>query len=128
MHHIALHVADMAAARRFYVDIMGYTIEWEPDADNLYLTMGSDNLALHKGDAGSAGSQRLDHVGVVVANAADVAVWEAYLRLHAVEILAATRTHRDGATSCYVRDFSGAALQIIHHPPISSTLAKLAHT
>ena len=125
MHHVALHVADMAEARRFYVDIMGYTVEWEPDADNLYLTMGSDNLALHKGDTGGTGAQRLDHVGLIVEQAADVAAWESYLRHHQVEILAATRTHRDGATSCYVRDFCGAALQIIHHPPIAPTLAKL---
>jgi catechol 2,3-dioxygenase-like lactoylglutathione lyase family enzyme len=125
MHHVALRVADMIAARRFYVDIMGYAIEWEPDADNLYLTMGCDNLALHKGDTVGSGAQRLDHIGFVVESAADVAAWETYLRAHQVEILAATRTHRDGATSCYVRGFCGTALQIIHHPPISPTLAKL---
>ena len=34
--------------RRFYVDLLGFEIEWEPDADNVYLSSGHDNLALHR--------------------------------------------------------------------------------
>ena len=124
LHHVALHVADMAAVRAFYVDLLGYQVEWEQDADNLYLTCGCDNLALHSGEA-AQGPQRLDHLGIVVAEASDVSLWEAYLQAHQVPILAATRHHRDGATSCYVRDPAGNAVQIIHHPPISPALATL---
>ena len=122
IHHVALFVPDLAAVRRFYVDLLGYTVEWEPDADNLYLTCGNDNLALHRGEA-PHGKQRLDHIGVVAAAADDVQQWEAYLEAHGVPIVATTRTHRDGATSCYVRDPAGTVVQIIHHPPIAPRLA-----
>ena len=123
LHHVALVVQDMAQARHFYVDLLGYTVEWQPDAENLYLTCGTDNLALHLGKA-PEGAQRLDHLGIVVAAAEHVAAWEAYLSGHGVTIVAATRHHRDGATSCYVRDFEGTVVQIIHHPPIAPRLAK----
>ena len=121
LHHIALFVPDLATAQHFYVDLMGYTVEWAPDADNLYLTSGNDNLALHRGEP-PAGKQRLDHIGIILAEAADVALWEAFLRAHEVEIVAPTKKHRDGATSCYVRDPAGTVLQIIHHPPIVDRL------
>src|SRR5689334_18011580 len=58
LHHVAVFVSDMAAARHFYVELLGFREEWEPDADNLYLTSGADNLALHRGDP-PAGKQRL---------------------------------------------------------------------
>lgn len=124
LHHVALFVPDMAAARRFWVELLGYEVEWEPDADNLYLTCGSDNVALHRGDAPS-GKQRLDHVGVVVAEAAHVAAWEAFLQDQGVEVVAATKKHRDGATSCYVRCPAGTVVQVIHHPPIAPRLGRL---
>ena len=34
--------------KRFYVDLLGFEVEWEPDADNVYLSSGIDNLALHR--------------------------------------------------------------------------------
>ena len=34
--------------KRFYVDLLGFAVEWEPDADNVYLSSGIDNLALHR--------------------------------------------------------------------------------
>ena len=34
--------------KRFYVDVLGFAVEWEPDPDNVYLTSGRDNLALHR--------------------------------------------------------------------------------
>ena len=26
--------------KRFYVELLGFDVEWEPDADNVYLTLG----------------------------------------------------------------------------------------
>ena len=124
LHHVALIVEDIPQAQHFYVDLLGYQVEWQPDADNLYLTQGSDNLALHRGTA-PTGAQRLEHLGIIVATAAAVGDWERYLRAHDVEVIASTRTHRDGATSCYVRDPAGTAVQFIHHPPIAPRLAQL---
>ena len=120
LRHLALNVRDFAAMRRFYVDLLGFAVEWEPDADNLYLSSGIDNLALHRSAAASRASDgALDHLGLIVRTADDVDQWAAYLERHGVTITAKPRTHRDGARSCYFSDPDGNTIQIIHHPPIS---------
>jgi catechol 2,3-dioxygenase-like lactoylglutathione lyase family enzyme len=48
IRHVALYVADLEAAERFWVDVMGYAVEWRPDPDNVYLHGARDNLALHR--------------------------------------------------------------------------------
>jgi catechol 2,3-dioxygenase-like lactoylglutathione lyase family enzyme len=64
MRHVALNVNDVGACERFYVGLLGMTVEWRPDADNVYLTSGNDNLALHRAPGVAGGqSQRLDHIG-----------------------------------------------------------------
>jgi catechol 2,3-dioxygenase-like lactoylglutathione lyase family enzyme len=124
LRHLALNVRDLPAMKLFYVDVLGFAVEWEPDADNVYLTSGADNLALHRAD-GSAGAgspasaSPLDHLGLIVRTADDVDQWAAYLEGHGVAIDAKPRTHRDGARSCYFRDPDGNRVQIIHHPPIA---------
>jgi len=54
LRHLALNARDLAAMKQFYVDVLGFAVEWEPDADNIYLSSGIDNLALHRA-AGHAG-------------------------------------------------------------------------
>ncbi len=123
LRHLALNARDLESMKRFYVDLLGYGVEWEPDPDNVYLTSGRDNLALHRAaaNAGDAarGAQALDHLGVVVSRPEDVDRWAAFLDEHGVPIVARPKTHRDGARSCYVKDPDGNTVQIIHHPPIS---------
>jgi catechol 2,3-dioxygenase-like lactoylglutathione lyase family enzyme len=121
LRHLALNVRDLPAMKRFYTDLLGYTVEWEPDQDNVYLSSGIDNLALHKttepsGQAAGA----LDHLGMIVRSADDVDRWAAFLTSRGVALDMAPRTHRDGARSCYFRDPDGNKVQIIHHPPIAS--------
>ncbi len=48
MRHVALCVSDLSACEHFYVELMAMTVEWRPDEDNVYLTSGNDNLALHR--------------------------------------------------------------------------------
>ena len=48
LRHLALNVRSLVEMKRFYVDLLGFTIEWEPDPDNVYLSSGIDNLALHR--------------------------------------------------------------------------------
>jgi len=130
LRHLALRVHDLDAMKRFYVDLMGFAIEWEPDADNVYLTSGTDNLALHRAPelaipieddatAPPPPGGALDHLGLIVRSADDVDRWAAFLESRGVAIAAKPRTHRDGARSCYFRDPDGNSIQIIHHPPIS---------
>ncbi len=123
MRHVALNVADIAACERFYVDLLGMSVEWRPDPDNVYLTSGNDNLALHcVPDAGVplAGSQRLDHIGFFLSSPDQVDDWYEFLNAGNVEIMAPPRTHRDGARSFYCRDPAGTVVQVIFHPPLIS--------
>ena len=123
LRHLALNVRDLDAMRRFYIDLLGFAVEWEPDDDNLYLSSGIDNLALHRSAHPSTGSGRadgaLDHLGLIVRTADDVDRWAAFLEGNGVTLDAKPRTHRDGARSCYFSDPDGNKLQIIHHPPIA---------
>src|SRR5262249_32518443 len=104
LRHLALNVRDIGAMKRFYVDLLGFAVEWEPDPDNIYLSSGIDNLALHRapgaaaggriaamrgaapaGDSGSAPSV-LDHLGLIVRSAGDVDRWAAFLESRGVEL------------------------------------------
>jgi catechol 2,3-dioxygenase-like lactoylglutathione lyase family enzyme len=120
LRHLALNACDLDAMKRFYVDVLGFHVEWEPDPDNVYLTSGRDNLALHRTAAPrSSAGQALDHLGIIVPHAEDVDRWAAFLESRGVTIVARPKTHRDGARSCYVTDPDGNTVQIIYHPPIS---------
>src|SRR3954462_9330680 len=86
LRHLALHARDLDAMKRFYIDVLGFAVEWEPDADNVYLTSGRDNLALHRAADRAATGQALDHLGLVVLNAGDVDRWAAFLESRGVRI------------------------------------------
>jgi catechol 2,3-dioxygenase-like lactoylglutathione lyase family enzyme len=120
LRHLALNVRDLPAMKRFYVELLGFTVEWEPDAENVYLSSGIDNLALHRAPGTpAAGRGALDHLGLLVRRPEEVDRWASFLEAHGVAMDAKPRTHRDGARSCYFRDPDGNSVQIIHHPPIS---------
>ncbi|MGB5260541.1 MAG: VOC family protein [Gammaproteobacteria bacterium] len=120
MRHVALNVSDMDACEHFYVGLLGMSVEWRPDPDNLYLTSGNDNLALHRAGSEPSGSgQRLDHIGFFIASPEQVDEWHDFLKSSSVVINAPPRTHRDGARSFYCRDPDGNTVQIIYHPPIA---------
>jgi catechol 2,3-dioxygenase-like lactoylglutathione lyase family enzyme len=119
LRHVALNVRDIGVCEHFYVDLLGMAVEWRPDADNVYLTSGNDNLALHRVDeTAAAAGQRLDHVGFFIASPEQVDDWHNFLKANEVVIKATPRTHRDGARSFYCADPEGTIVQIIFHPPI----------
>ena len=119
LRHVALNVRDIGICEHFYVDLLGMAVEWRPDADNVYLTSGNDNLALHRvDDTAAAAGQRLDHVGFFIASPEQVNDWHNFLKANEVVIKATPRTHRDGARSFYCADPEGTIVQIIFHPPI----------
>jgi catechol 2,3-dioxygenase-like lactoylglutathione lyase family enzyme len=138
LRHLALNAEHLEDMTRFYVDLLGFAIEWQPDPDNVYLSSGLDNLALHRATPIAAGgstagrsgasppaeasaprAQALDHLGLIVRTPDDVDRWAGYLEGRGVTMAAKPRTPRDGARSCYFRDPDGNRVQIIHHPPIS---------
>ena len=122
LRHLALQVTSFEAMKRFYVDLLGFRVEWEPDADNVYLTSGTDNLALHRSKGiTKTENSALDHFGLVVRVPAEVDAWASFLERAGVSIIVPPRNHRDGARSCYFFDPDGNRIQIIYHPPISLT-------
>ena len=121
MRHAALFVSDLDATCAFYTDLLGMEIEWQPDADNIYLTSGNDNLALIRRPPGVLSDpQRLDHIGFVIDQMDQVDEWFVHLKQAGVETLSEPKTHRDGARSFYCRDPDGTTVQLIFHPPISA--------
>ena len=121
LRHVALQVRDLEACERFYVDLLGMRVEWRPDPDNVYLTGGHDNLALHRyaGPPAEPAQQRLDHIGFMLGNIEQVDRWYEFLTANAVRIAKEPRTHRDGARSFYCFDPDGNIVQIIYHPPLA---------
>jgi len=121
MRHVALTVRDLEGCERFYVDLLGMRVEWRPDPDNVYLTGGNDNLALHREPREGQRDQlqRLDHIGFVLDTPAMVDRWHDYLAANDIKIVKAPRTHRDGARSFYCQDPDGTLVQMIYHPPLA---------
>jgi len=119
LRHVALFVENFAETEKFYTQLMGMSVEWRPDDENVYLTSGNDNLALHKVDSTQEGG-KLDHIGFFIEDIAAIDRWHDYLSGKEIKILTKPRTHRDGARSFYCLDPSGTRVQIIYHPPISN--------
>ena len=123
LRHVALFVRDFEACEHFYTALLGLQVQWRPDDDNLYLTSGSDNLALHRAGIDQPrdeAAQRLDHIGFVVECADHVDAWYAFLSEQGVRMRSEPGTHRDGARGFYCYDPDGTLVQIIHHPPVTA--------
>ena len=119
MRHVALNVLDLELVEKFYVELLGFKVEWRPDAKNVYLTSGVDNLALHVVANISDRGQRLDHTGIIVDQIDQVDLWYEFLLENGVKMASEARTHRDGARSFYCHDPEGTVVQVIFHPPLS---------
>jgi catechol 2,3-dioxygenase-like lactoylglutathione lyase family enzyme len=122
LRHVALNVRDVDISMHFYQEVLGFALEWRPDPDNVYLTSGMDNLALHKaaGITLDNPDQHLDHFGFVVGRPEEVDAWADRIRQKGILLERAPRTHRDGARSFYFLDPDSNRIQIIYHPLISA--------
>ncbi len=119
LRHLALKVADVRRSVDFYRRVFGMKVVWEPDADNVYLSSGCDNLAIHRGNAGDDAAQRMDHLGFIVPTIADVeAGWE-WVKQNGIEVVNPLKHHRDGSVSFYIRDPDGNVIQALYEPTIS---------
>lgn len=126
LHHIALYASNFDDCEYFYTQLLGMTIDWRPDADNLYLTSGNDNFALHRApaDFALAKHQRLDHIGFFLTERDDVDSWHLFLQNNGVKIKAKPKDHRDGTRSFYCADPDDNTVQMIYMPKISTNHLK----
>jgi len=127
LRHLALFIPDALFDRtiRFYREGMGMAVDWQPDADNVYLSSGMDNVALHRAIDGRVvdlATSSLDHLGFCVPSAEVVEAWHARLsegaQAWSLADVGATKRHRDDSTSFYFRDPAGHLVQIIHIPSL----------
>lgn len=116
LHHVALYVKKLEECTQFYVDLLGMKLNWQPDNDNVYLSSGNDNFALHRAPINFQPDkhQRLDHIGFFLRERGEVDNWHVYLREHGVLIKAAPKDHRDGTRSFYFADPDGNIVQMIY--------------
>ncbi len=121
LRHAALFVERLEACVEFYTTLLGMRVEWQPDPDNVYLTSGNDNLALHRRTGAAGAGQRLDHIGFIIDRMGDVDRWHARLKEAGVTLRSDPRTHRDGARSFYCEDPDGTVVQLIYHPPLAQS-------
>ena len=121
LRHAALYVRDVDRSLAFYRDVLGMELEWKPDEENVYLTSGSDNLALHQLPAGRepGAVQMLGHIGFAVRSRDDVDAWARRVEKMGVELAKRPKTHRDGSRSFYFYDPDRILIQLIYHTPIS---------
>jgi catechol 2,3-dioxygenase-like lactoylglutathione lyase family enzyme len=130
LRHLALRVIDLQRSRRFYERFLGMKVIWEPDAENVYFSSGSDNLALHQIPASEqkryqAGSgQFLDHFGVIVESREAVDDMFADVQCdgdrYGAVIVKPPTLHRDGSYSFYFTDPDGNVIQALYEPTISN--------
>jgi catechol 2,3-dioxygenase-like lactoylglutathione lyase family enzyme len=125
VRHVALRVKDLHRSLEFYTTVLKFKTEWHPDPKNVYLTSGSDSLALHQIDRTeeislpSETTIGLDHFGFFVAKAEEVDEWAKELEERGIALVQKPKMHRDGARSLYFRDPDGNLIQILHHPAVS---------
>jgi catechol 2,3-dioxygenase-like lactoylglutathione lyase family enzyme len=123
MRHIALKVRDVARSKSFYQDTLGMKVVWEPDPQNVYLSSGCDNIALHEVSenfAMSAVERQLDHLGFVVETIERVRELQEEFQAKGVKIVHPFKIHRDGSASFYCADPDGIVIQMLYEPQLSS--------
>jgi catechol 2,3-dioxygenase-like lactoylglutathione lyase family enzyme len=127
MRHIALKVRSAARSKEFYQDILGMTVVWQPDAQNVYLSSGCDNIAIHEVSDNflkSAEERQLDHLGFVVESVDRVKELEGSFRARGVTIVHPFKIHRDGSASFYCADPDGIVIQMLYEPQLSAQTIK----
>ncbi|HEX2226326.1 MAG TPA: VOC family protein [Candidatus Binatia bacterium] len=122
MRHIALKVRSATRSKAFYCECFGMNVVWEPDPENVYLSSGCDNIAIHEVSAdfpSTATELQLDHLGFIIESSERVKELEQEFLSRGVKIIQQFKVHRDGSASFYCADPDGIVIQILYEPTLS---------
>ena len=114
IQHLNLTVRDLARARAFYVDTLGFR-ETFAKGETIWLDAGGDLLGLSRGEPSV--SDGFGHFGFRVDSGAEVDAWVAQLRANGAPIEKGPYDRSDGR-SVYFRDPDGHLLEIFWVDPV----------
>ncbi|HTO08238.1 MAG TPA: VOC family protein [Myxococcota bacterium] len=113
IQHLNLSVADLARARAFYTDVLGFELSFAK-GDTVWLDAGGDLLGLSEGARPEA--HGFEHFGFMVDGPAEVDRWSEQLRAHGVTLEKGPYDRSDGR-SVYFRDPDDHLLEIFWVDP-----------
>jgi catechol 2,3-dioxygenase-like lactoylglutathione lyase family enzyme len=124
LRHVALRVRDVEVSQQFYERLFDMKIVWQPDLENVYLSTGYDNLALHqispeeRDQFNLSQVHPLDHLGFLMDSPESVdALYKEATGLGII-IVKPLKRHRDGSYSFYLNDPDENTIQVLFEPTI----------
>ena len=124
LRHLALRVRDVQVSQAFYERLFDMKVVWHPDSDNVYLSTGVDNLALHqvpKEDFEkfpASPNHPLDHLGFLMDSPESVNALFQEVTALGVTIVHPPKRHRDGSFSFYLADPDSNTIQVLFEPSV----------
>ncbi len=128
LRHLALKVIDISKSHTFYERLFGMRVVWQPDPENIYLSSGTDNLALHQLPAEELSAylprqgQFLDHFGFFMESPQSVDALFQRVQKEGVTIVKPPKKHRDGSYSFYLADPDENVIQVLYESLIARQL------
>ena len=125
LRHVALKVSNLATSKSFYQKWFKMDIVWEPDSENVYMSSGIDNLALHQIPSDDLQNhqqdhgQFLDHLGFLMESPERVDQLYKQVVEEGIRIVHHPKQHRDGSYSFYLADPDHIVIQVLYEPTIS---------
>lgn len=125
LRHLALKVIDISKSHAFYERLFGMRVVWQPDPESVYLSSGSDNLALHQILAEEVSAYRprqrqfLDHFGFLMESPESVDAMFHRVQQEGVTIVKPPKRHRDGSYSFYLADPDDNTIQVLYDPTVT---------
>ncbi len=125
LRHLALRVRDVKVSQAFYERHFEMKVVWQPDSDNVYLSTGEDNLALHQVPTqelekfASSPNHPLDHLGFLMESADKVNALYQEVDAQGVTIVHLPKQHRDGSFSFYMADPDQNTIQVLFEPNVN---------
>ena len=126
LRHLALKVRDIEKSKIFYESLFQMRVVWRPDPDNVYMSSGVDNLALHQipqdalAEYPDDQGQFLDHFGFIMDSPSSVDRLYNIAVAKKVPIVHHPKQHRDGSYSFYLADPDRLTIQVLYEPTVST--------